>query len=446
MIKLNDDSILTGQIKQLLHNFNLPRCFCKDRIVRDYWFKGSGDEYRHWVYYISDTFRDCYMIDENNIYHTSGIPLEPDTKKDYVCPYIEGQEYLNITTKLDINSKYYDDYTHRYLGDYLRFLRDYHNINLMSMYNCNYYKIANEELKFHYRLFSVEKDVVWSPDDNDIFIVPIDPTINYTLAFDGSAEIALCLYDVDNNKQLTYDYFTDTDVNSKMFSATLKMRHCKDITDSFIYYIAGGYDPETGYSHSWWYHLSWDTRYLKYTCLVIKLPKGYSKPLVVLEGEYINKVSGKLQINLKNDSWRDLNMNKFVDNPQLLSYDNNNNHYLLADKLVEYLTGNAITTMSESYDIIKVQKWLSDNKQRLKEICNINVDLSNTFTGVWSKEMTYSLLQLYYYYLSMKENRDNKLNRDKKPYYDFIGYCDSTMEKLMEDLGEHKEYEYGGMV
>jgi hypothetical protein len=46
----------------------------------------------------------------------------------------------------------------------------------------------------------------------------------------------------------------------------------------------------------------------------------------------------------------------------------------------------------------------------------------------------------------MKENRDNKLNRDKKPYYDFIGYCDSTMEKLMEDLGEHKEYEYGGMV
>ena len=26
MIKLNDDSIIVGQIKQLLHNFNLPKC------------------------------------------------------------------------------------------------------------------------------------------------------------------------------------------------------------------------------------------------------------------------------------------------------------------------------------------------------------------------------------------------------------------------------------
>ena len=51
-----------------------------------------------------------------------------------VAPYSYNVEIPNFTKNLVINSSYYDEYTHNYLGDYLRFMRDYHGIDLMSMY------------------------------------------------------------------------------------------------------------------------------------------------------------------------------------------------------------------------------------------------------------------------------------------------------------------------
>lgn len=411
MIKLNDDSIIVGQIKQLLHNFNLPRCY----------------------YGFEEYLNNNYLIEEGNLYY---IKKNPNIKR-LISPYSEGESYLNVTTKLDINSKYYDDYTHRYLGDYLRFLRDYHNINLMSMYNCNYNKLASDNL-----IFSQDNETqeIWDKEKNDIYIIPIDCFQNeFTISLTGSAEALLCLYDLKKDSLIKIDINENDKYALDKISLSSKVSiYCKDVSTPTLF----TYSDKTA---DWGSLMK--SQYKKYLSLAIKVTKGYSNPLVVLEGNFVNKGSSQLQINLneedidtiENNYWKNLDLTKYITNPQLLSYDNNKNSYLLADRLIEYLTGNAITNISESYDIEKVQDWLSYNKNQLQENYNINVNVSNTFKGMWSKEMTYSLIQLYYYYL-------NNPKMNNIPYYDFVGYCDSNIEKILEQLGTFREYDYGGIL
>lgn len=113
MIDFQDKSILTGYIKELLVSFNLPtpKIYTKDTKL----CKGG-------IY-----------IKENNIVKCDNPETESFT---IICPYQYNIPELYYTKNLKINSLLYDSHTHEYLGDYLRFQRDYNNLNLMSMYNC----------------------------------------------------------------------------------------------------------------------------------------------------------------------------------------------------------------------------------------------------------------------------------------------------------------------
>ncbi len=66
---------------------------------------------------------------------SNSVSFEPDLDEN-VQAYIPGQDYNNLTDNYMSNVNYYSSDVHERLGEYLRFYRDYYNINLMSLYNC----------------------------------------------------------------------------------------------------------------------------------------------------------------------------------------------------------------------------------------------------------------------------------------------------------------------
>ena len=161
MIKYNDDNIKVGQIKQLLHTFNLPSC----NIYKEGMTLCTGLHYikNDAIYVCSDTGN---LVRE--------------------CSYNFGGKYEGITTNLRLTSNVYDSYTHKYLGRYLRFIRDYSGVDLMSMYNC----FSNELVKN----FDVTvNDVRYVSNANDyiIYAVPIRFGQKYSIYANSSKSVEM---------------------------------------------------------------------------------------------------------------------------------------------------------------------------------------------------------------------------------------------------------------
>ena len=211
MLTFNNNHIFTGFLKQLLHSFNLPKYRVYTIKNANYYYENrkekdiietilkndetTPDIHTRYVSYIKDGFIQRYINGKWII------------NKDR--PYVYNEPYLNQTKTLPIKNNVYDTETHEYLGEFLRFQRDYNNLDLMPLYNCFSDRICNQlKIKFNSENISTGRDTQQRPisfiesvsevsfDTHDkkykIYMVPVKLFNEYTIAIDCNVPVEMC--------------------------------------------------------------------------------------------------------------------------------------------------------------------------------------------------------------------------------------------------------------
>ena len=395
MIKLNDNNIFIGHIKQLLKDFNLPSCTI---ITED-----NADE---------NFVSGKHYIKGSQLYLSDG---EGSLVRKITYNY--GKKYLNLTSNLEINNLIYDRETHRYLGKYLRFLRDQKHVDLMSMYNCFDGETFSKNITI---TIDNDNEIVFKNDDNYIvYQIPITLNALNLKMFDGR-EIQLGVY-IDAND--TYvEGSTKKSCRDFVLEKTCKTMRTTSIFkyDALVTLLRSLKDPTSTNTARATTEL--DTILKDFILnnvdkmyLLVKVLKSDLKSIVILEdSKKYEYVDSKSVWHRQEPSTIARGYYKLPVFPQLFSNENLDNNYLLADRLVEYLTENVICPLSNMHDINRFHVVVAENPTKLP------IKSIDRIYGYWTKSDTNNVIYL------MQTNKDYIYN-----IYDMLGYVDKDIENLI---------------
>jgi hypothetical protein len=146
--------------------------------------------------------------------------------------YNRGAAYPNQTKRLQIRNNIYDSYTHEYLGNYLRFLRDYDDLDLMSLYNCFSNRLCTTESAINIDVLDKgQKYGVFNAGDPNykIYAVPVKLFKQYTIAIDSAFPVEMCC-GIYNNK-----LNTNSDIYKQLLKTTYKRVSEARFAQPFLY-------------------------------------------------------------------------------------------------------------------------------------------------------------------------------------------------------------------
>ena len=248
------------------------------------------------------------------------------------------------------------------LGQYLRMLRDLHNLDLMPYYNCfdgttsNMIRINQENNR---DILTLSNNI----DDGLItYIVPIKYNREYSLYYNSNVPFKV--------KPVYYDGITlaplknisnNTEIQSSL------VRYCSFNSP----YIVNSIDRLAQYDVT----DNPDAKLIEdYLCLLIQVPKNKLSNLIVLEGNYkdvsinnlnnINHLSSILYGD-RDDVLKlsDEDINNILKPYSSLLYNNTGVNYAFSDRLIEYLLLSPIIAKDKIRDNIKrIQEYLTSNK------------------------------------------------------------------------------------
>ena len=465
MFKYNNNHIFTGYLKQLLSTFNLPACKVYTQEYADYLKRHGQEDPRVIESFESTANRPAvhinYLKNSEIFNYLCKQKVELGLNKAYWkqntdLSYDSGKNVLGLTRTLNSPGLSYDTKTHEYLGDYLRFLRDYYNLNLMSLYNCFTNK-SYDNIEFDFNLSTKHTNNVkvtfYSNDARyRIYAIPVKLFAKYTIAIDCNQGIEL------------FCGLYNTKLDTSKRAETLAIKTYKKVQKAlfnqpFIYdsLEVGNWPIENEFSHTATgaraelrtdIFTRWDIiNREKDLKLFIKVPTSCRSTITILEGDfstfnnarYIPDASGKTLTYLNNHSVLNfskkdkVDLNNYTFTPisrlQLLAL-NTGESYPFADRLVEYLSGSAITPIDEIPDNIKrVQRVMKNNGNYFK------------IEGLWENKMQ----NLIYDYVMnsgpvIVDKTSGKLvdrhqgyhqrlgHSSKSALYDVLGYVDKDAE------------------
>ena len=419
MLQFNNNHIFTGYLKQFLSSFNLPTCkiytaefekfyaehgYEDPRVIESnlpILVSGTVDRVRSTaeIPYLKDGSVQQYFWDTSNWSTNKNIDHNTITKywKNNKTLHYDGNKILGLTKTLKNPTTLYDYQTHEYLGDYLRFLRDFESINLMSMYNCFSNRLCNN-LKVN-----IEAITANSYDTKyKIYMLPVKLFEKYTIAIDCYQGIELfCGFYTKN---------LDTSTKAKDLIKKTYLKIPKALFNQpFVY------DKLDKAYWNWTTENTLDgdnstlndtTKILRSEValkeselkLFIKVPATNTSSIAVLEGDYhnfndslyiVNDKTGWQYINnstvanfetTKTNRYStlpDINSREFkpISKLQLLAL-NTGISYPFADRLIEYLVANVILPNDPTPDNIK-------RLQKVMEDCGYSFQID----GVWEPKM-----------------------------------------------------------
>ena len=458
MLQFNNNHIFTGYLKQFLSSFNLPTCKVYTAEFEKFYTEHGYEDPRviesSLPIKISTKSRPAvgitYLKDgraQQYFWDTSTWNTEVDVSKNNITKYwknnlalhYSGNKILGLTKTLKNPTTLYNYQTHEYLGDYLRFLRDYENINLMSMYNCFSNRLCNN-IKTKLEWKSADGKVVKATTINaydtnyKIYMLPVKLFENYTIAIDCYQGIELfCGF---YTEKLNTSYKAE-DLMKKTYVKIPKAM----FSQPFIY------DKLDVKNWNWFDEnkLTDSNSTMKNTDkivraeiaaqeselkLFIKVPATNTSSIVVLEGDYRNFNDALYTVDSKK-GWQyinnstianfetkktyrqstlpDINSREFkpISKLQLLAL-NTGISYPFADRLIEYLVANVILPNDATPDNIR-------RLQKVMEDCGYCFQVD----GAWEPKMQ---MILYDYLMnSGKFTVAEKTDEDGKPAYDKAG-------------------------
>lgn len=391
-----DNNIVVGHIKELLHSFNLP---------------------------MIPVYTDNTVLYENRAYiKDNEIVKWTGSEFKFLADYIYNTQLVNVTKRLNMDSAIYDNYTHEYLGDYLRFIRDYHHVDLMSMYNC-FGKKRPSRIYYTQKLsdsftFEIDTDNI----NFNYYVVPIKFNQNYTIAIDSDIKWELVT--------LLYSNIFVEGIPSSLVKESYRVISGSKFSKPFLY--------STNFSCA---KDCWQKE--KNLVMLLKIPSEVKSSIVILEGNYTSWANVIDGTQISNFIYDDSAKNDLViyDSKCSLLNANLENSYPFADRLVEYLLENVITPMD------KFQK----NVGRIQDAV-YGGDIKGYY-GIWDNQLQnkiHSLLlrpditkgnNLKYGNTIIKTDlsestveEDKQVKRFIDIYQDVLDYVDRDVETLMRLL------------